>query len=842
MENLSPDNRRRLPRPPGFPLLLTVLLFTAGQRILPAQTPPASPVPAQTAPPATAPAGQNPPAPTPQGPPPPLPHPAGPPVIPMADITANGGMAIGPNGEITAQDFVLKYQNVTLSADRVTGNLNSEIVLSGHARIETRGAVSYADGIHYYPRTHWYRLDNPRAVLQPEFLQERVLDPVFIRGGEVTGNDTGYSLAERFMATTCRETRPHYELRIKSAELIPYKRLVLRHVGVVLFGQKLIVLPYVVIPLNERGPRHIRTDYTPEFGQNAEEGFYARFPYTIVEGLAAATLLRMDFTQKLGEGYRIEQEYLAGKQSSVYNTTPTNGAGIATANGTIIPASGYGVARPGLSALGTGLGPQNGGLFTMQGYYGEGFSRNLNASFQHQQDIGSNNRFDLQTSLQRNSFYSFTDQTNLTSRFDFTHNDTAHGVNADLNLNFNSNASPGFSTKQLTGSLHQSFVFGTLGANRNSLSYALDFARFVNSGSGIGSLSQQLNPQIQFEHDSRDYALTLQANTSLALGAQSSQTSNIGILERLPELQLSSDTYNFKGGWLQKLPLHLDFGAGRYSEPGTDVTADRFLTGLAFQDTPVLRGRVEMTEGGGFEQRFYSDGAAQYIVRDSTRMRWHLGKRSGIDFNYQYAQPEGGTPFLFDTFEHTHYITAEAGYLDDPHFQLTAQVGRDFLGTSRLQPWQSLSTRMMWRPSSRFRLAMQALFDPNTGRFLGVTDLWRIRGANDFAIDLNTSYDPQAHNFAQINTQFDIPLGRSWRITGLLRYNGYTKAFESRNFEITHDWDCMEASLTYTEAPLSYRPYREIYFTLRIKAFPFFRSFAHGPAGEALGPGIGTIY
>ncbi|HLV80624.1 MAG TPA: hypothetical protein VKT32_10095 [Chthonomonadaceae bacterium] len=841
METLSPDNRRRLSRPPGFSLLLTALLLAGGPGLLSAQTPPASPAPPQAAPPA-APAGAGQTPTMPPGPPPQLPQPAAPPVVPVADIRANGGIVIGPDHEITAQDVVLSYQDITLSADRAEGNLDSEIVFSGHARIEMRGAVSYADAIHYYPRTRWYRLDRPSAVLQPQFLQERVLDPVFARGGEVTGNDTGYSLAERFMATTCIETHPHYELRVKSAELIPYKRLILRHVGVVLFGQKLIVLPYVVIPLDVRRPRYVHTDYMPEFGQNVEEGYYARFPYTIVEGLAAATLLRMDFTQKLGEGYRVEQEYLAGKQASAFNTTPTGAAGLDTPNGTPAPPAGFGVVRPALPALETGIGPQNGGLFTMQGYFSEGFSRNLNASFTHQQSIGGANRFSLQTSLQRNSFYSFTDQTNLLSRFDFAHNDPAHGVTADLNLNFNSNASPSASTSQLTGSLHQAFVFDTLGANRNSLSYALDFSRYASSGTGIASQSQQLNPQVQFEHDSRDYALTLQANTSLALGSQSSQTSNIGVLERLPELQLSADTYNFKGGWLQQLPLHLDFGAGRYSEPGTDVTADRFLMGLAFQDSPILRGRVEMTEGGGFEQRFYSDGAAQYIVRDSTRMRVHLGKRSGIDFDYQYAQPEGGTPFLFDTYEHTHFLTAEAGYLDDRHFQLTAQVGRDFLGTSRLQPWQSLSTRMMWRPSPRFRLDMQALFDPNTRRFLGLTNIWRVRGANNMALDIYTGYDPHAHTFAQLNSQFDIPLGHSWRFTGLLRYNGYTKKFESRNFEITHDWDCMAASLTYTEAPLSYRPYRELYFTLRIKAFPFFRSFAHGPAGEALGPGIGTIY
>ena len=49
------------------------------------------------------------------------------------------------------------------------------------------------------------------------------------------------------------------------------------------------MLPYIVIPLDERPRRITRTDYLPEFGQNQDEGFFARFPYQFAEGLAAAS-------------------------------------------------------------------------------------------------------------------------------------------------------------------------------------------------------------------------------------------------------------------------------------------------------------------------------------------------------------------------------------------------------------------------------------------------------------------------------------------------------------------------------------------------------------------------
>lgn len=834
MKTLAFHNRCRPPRAPGLFALFAALALPAGQK--PPSAPPTNAPPT----PSAAATGQSA-VPTPSGPPPNVLAPTGPPSVPEITYDTTKGVFIGPDGEIRADGVTLKYDGVTLTADHMEGN-RREFVFSGHAKIETPGATSYADTIHYFPLTHSYRLDNPRAVLQPEFLKERVLSPVFISGGVFSGTNTGYSLAERFLATTCQETYHHYELRIGSAELFPHQRLILRHVGIVFFGQKLIVLPYIVIPLDERPRRITRTDYLPEFGQNQDEGFFARFPYQFAEGLAAASFLRFDVTQKRGEGYRFEQEYLAGKQHSVYNTNDSAGGfGATGGNGAIASAYGYGRIGPQLPRLGTGLGPENGGLFAIQGYFGEGLSRDFSASFRHQQDIGGNNRIGFVTELLRNSFTNFSDQTNTTTRLNFAHADAAHGNDAGLALNFTRNNSPGFSTYQLTGNLHQSFLFDSLGSNRNNLAYSFDFSRFVNSGTNLGSLTQRLDSQFQYEHDSRDYTLTFQANKSTPIGAQSGGGA-FGTLERFPELQLSADTYNFRGGWLHTLPLHLDFGAGEYSEPSSNVHTERALMGITLQDSPILRGLTEITIGGGFEQRIYGDGAAQYIVRNNTRLRRHLGKRSGIDITYDYEQPEGGTPFLFDTYGRAHYLTAEGGYLDDRHFQLTARVGYDFLGTSSPHPWQSLSTRLMWFPAPGFRFDSLATYDPNTNQWYAVSSSVRLRARNNFAIDLFSRYDPQVGRFGQLNSQFDIPLGRTWRIAGLFRYNGYRNQFESRNLQITHDWDCLEASLTYSENPLGFRPDREIYFSLRIKAFPFSRSFWHGPAGEAVGPGIGDIY
>lgn len=808
-------------------------------------TPPAVSPPVGTTPPTGAPSGQ---APDPGAvTPPDRPGQLQPEIrVGKIDLSdASGGIAGSGGVEVS-------YAGVTVTADKVAGNYNRELVLSGNAKIVSHGLTSYADAIHVFPKTRSFRLDNPRGMLEPALLQNRVLDPLYVTGGSFSESSTGYGYADHVTATTCVEEKHHYEFRIGDAELFPYRKLVMHRVSLYLFGVKVVTLPYVVVPLDVRQPdaRRPRTDYLPEFGQNINEGYYVRLPYAFAEGSAAGTFVRLDITQKRGEGYRLEQEYLAGKQTSGFSTagvTPQGGFTGAT-SGTIANAYGYGNVQR-LPGLGSGLGPQNGGLFAMQGYFADGFDRYFTAGFKHQQGIGGSNRFAFSTELQRDSFFVGADQSSQNTRFNFNHSDAAHGVQGDFTLGLTNTDQTGAivgSTSQLTGNLRESFDFASKGSNRNTISYSFDLARYLSTSQSFSSRTATLQSDFQMQHVSRDYSFSFEANKNSTIGEQTGNGS-FGTLEKLPELKFSTDTYNYQGGFLKSLPLHLDIGVGRYSEPSHNFTDDRLLVGFTLQQITLMRGRTEVVTSGGFEQRLYSDTAAQYITRNTTRLRQHLGGRSGIDLNYNYEQPEGGTPFLFDVFGKSHNITAEAGYLDDKHFQFTARVGYDLVGQTfglTPRPFQTLSTRMMYRPNDNVRYDALATYDPNTGTFISFSNSLKVRARNDFAVDLIGRYDPTLHKFSQLNTQFDIPVGRTWRLQGLWRYNGVTKQFESRNLQVLHEWDCMEASLTYSESPVGFSAgnTRQLYLTLRLKAFPFFHSFARGAAGQALSTGIGDLY
>ena len=869
---------RRLPVPPGLTLLLSCSLVAlslppgAAQQANPPVTPPtASPapqVPADSAPQIPVP-DVAPPA----KPPEPGPAPTSESVLPSAveSVTqqaetalANklrfstgdgGGYTYDYNGNTSASNVTLHYGGITLSADRMEGNLYREIIFSGNARIVANGINSQADAIHFFPKTRAYRLDNPRALIAPSVLAGRSRDPIFFHGGELRGATSGYEYATDSDETTCiQPVHKHYELRTRTAELIPGKRLILRRVAVYFFGQKLIVIPVIVIPLDPQTPnaRRPRTDYFPEFGRNLQEGYFARFPYTFAVGAAAATFLRLDLTEKLGPGYRVEQEYLTGKQTSAFNVnSPANYGGglnfggiqsLATGGqGTYGSAYGYGSVGSQFAGLGTGIGPQSGGLFAAQGYLKDGFSRNFTTSLRHQQNIGGDNQIGFSTELQNNSAFSFAQQSTQSTRFNFAHNDPAHGSTLENSLSYTTSDSTGFSNSQFTGHLRDSVDFDAQGSNRNNITTTFDLNRSVSDSISTASRTERLESQAQFTHLARDYSIMLLSNGSTPIGPQT-QGSSFGTLERLPEALFASNTSGFRGGWLKRVPAELDIGAGRYSEPGSGTNDSRVLIGLNLQQQSIVRGKTELAAGGGFEQRYYGDGAAQYILRNTTQLREHLGGRSGIDLNYQYQQPRGGTPFNFDTYPRSHYLTAEGGYLDDKNFQLTARVGYDLLGSSAGHPWQSLSTRMMYRPNPHTRFDAIATYDPNTARFFSASASVRLRGRNDFATDLQARYDPSSGRFSQVNGQFDVPFGGGFRVSGLLRYNGLRGQLESTNVQILKRWDCMEASLTYTATPFGFQNTQEIYFAIRITAFPFFRSSARGAAGESLGTGLGDLY
>ncbi len=776
--------------------------------------------------------------------------PAGP-YKPTIHFNAPGTAHLSPDGQVKVRGgIVVHYQDYTLSSNDLDGNLKGTLTFTGNAHIEGSGISASADLIRFRPSDKHFALFNVYGSLKPSLFNNQILQPVNIRGGNLYGDSFGDFVGDDITTTTCIEPHPHYDLHIAHVTVIAHKKIVLHRVSITLFNVKLITLPTLTIPLVNRLPNRPRVSYFPEFGQNQVEGYYVHIPYEYAVGDRAAGLVQLNLTQKLGPGYRLEQEYAVGKQQRGNEYSQGNAAG----DGVLLNAYGYGNAPHGLQQLGTGLGigPTNGGLIAIQGYFGSGYGSNFTASIKHQQSIGGSNHIAFDEEIQRNSGFvgngiggSYTQ----TTSFQANHNDAVHGNSSSLSLNLNTNSSSNYTTAQLASNLTQTYQFDSKGSTSNSLTYALNFTHLLSTtGSGIAasvSRTAQLNSSFTLEHIARDYQYTLDANDTTAIGPQTGGNFG-GSLEKLPELTVDTDTISYKRGWLRHIPTDFTFGYGMYSEGSSNVNTDRFLMAFNLQQLELLKGHTEIVTQGGVEQRFYGDGAAEYRVHDITRLRQHLLGRSGIDLTYTYDQPEGATPFLFDQLRRSHYITMQAGYLEDSHFQLTAGTGYDLSGQSGSNPWQVLTTQMMWHPNNTFRLDTTQTFNPNTGHFYSLTNLLRFRGPHNLAIDIASDIDPNEpgirRKLTSLSTQFSIPFGRNWRILGLLQYNGLTNLIQSSNLQITHNWDCLTASLTYTNTQGGFAPQNSIFFTISLTAFPVQRAFARGPLGQSLGAGTGGAF
>ncbi len=696
---------------------------------------------------------------------------------------------------IRARGVVVRSGEYTLTGGSLEGDTEGELLFSGSPTLTFRGQTLVGEVIRFRPRTREYRVESLRSALSPEFLQGQLLSPLILHGGSISGRHREPIDGWDLDCTTCDRPLAHYLLRATSVTVIPGRRVILRKATIRLWNRNLVTLPTLIIPLDAR-PRH--SGYTPEVGRSQDEGLFVKAAFNYVLSDRAPGLYRVDLMEKKGLGLGLEQEWSAVRAAGLLALY-------------VMPFSGSG--------------------------------QNLSSRLGYRQSLGGGQTLALSNDLTRNSYLSLPQTTSLATRLGYTRQ--LAGANTSLNL----------SRSRTTTASSQSTSYGaalsqTLAISRAAnLTANADYSQYSTSAGTFAQRTEQLAARLQGDLRAPNYLLQLQANRNVPIGRSTAQ-SYFGGVEKLPEVTLSN--YRFTAGPLARAPVSFSLSAGQYSE-GTTISgtqtrqkAERVVGGLEFSNTRyALSSSTELSLSGGFQQYFYSEGSAQYVLRNNASLSQRLGKRSGINVNYTYQRPEGGTPFRFDSQGQFHALAADAGWMDDRRVQLSVRMGYDF-AQSRFegfnQPWQTVSANLLVRPNDSWQVRNLLSFDPNTGRFLSTTSDLRIRGSNDLALDVVARYDPRRSKIGQANAYASIPIGRLWRVNALVQYNGYLNRFESRNLQIIRDLHCLEAALTYSDNPFGYRAERQIYFQLRIKALPLFQRFGAGPFGQALDTSIGERF
>ncbi len=177
----------------------------------------------------------------------------------------------------------------------------------------------------------------------------------------------------------------------------------------------------------------------------------------------------------------------------------------------------------------------------------------------------------------------------------------------------------------------------------------------------------------------------------------------------------------------------------------------------------------------------------------------------------------------------------------DADLTLGLQSSYDFTQEDRpnVSPWQLVGARTEWRPNENFEIRSVASYDPQRQVWSNLRfDLgWQ---SDEAFVSLGARYDGFRQQWGAVNAYFEgLKFGRL-RATGVVNFNGYLKKIEAQQYLLTYDLHCAELVMQVIDNRVGFRPGREIYVFLRLKAIPYQPDFGVGRRGQPIGTGTGS--
>jgi hypothetical protein len=771
---------RRAPPREGLPLLLGLTMLAAP--LAEAQDPPPPPITPQGG----TPAGQTPttrPAIEPTGFPglpgrdPRLPPPQDDQPQTVRVIAAERLTREGSLMKLRGQVHV-QYKGYDIFAREVDGDLTTDIfTLRGGAQLIGKDAVVLGETVTVDFRAETFRAQETVAEIRPGFLEGRTLDSVYLRGGEVWGSEREI-FGHDCGFTTCTYDEPHYELESARANLRPQRRIILRKVRFELLGRRLFEIPYVSIPLDTRRQR-----YTPEVGRTPEEGYFIKTDWGIpIRGNNSLTA-DVDYFEKLGAGLGGLFQYWSGQSE------------------------GY-----------------------LRAYALTGNSQTVEVQSGHRQSFGRLFA-QVENNYQQRNYLNAPQNTILTTRATFT---LPQGGRDSSRLSYfrTNNRSATFESTNQTVSL--SDTRNLWGRIRTQLDTS--WVRSDSQFTGGGSQREQVDVRFRGQQDLKKALAELEYQRSIPVG----ETNNFfSASDKTPVLTLRSDSNRLFGRDF-KLPFQAEFSMGEFVDPREKDRVSRTNFDIRSQYSHRGQGPLTYSLDGRFKQSFYSDDTAQYAVGYGAFAGYRLGHDTSLNFRYNYLEREGFTPLAIDRIGKTNLATADLSYRPIRTLLVGLQTGYDFLLEERGEPtaWQPVGLRFDWRPKEWFQLRALPVYDPLRQIWSQVRfDLaWQ---PGDTYVALGVRYDGFRKVWGATSLFVDaLKIGRT-KLSTLLTYNGYLKKFEERHYSLTYDLHCAEAILQVRESAVGFRSGREVYFFIRLKAFPFDTPFGLTRRGAPIGTATG---
>lgn len=671
-------------------------------------------------------------------------------------------------------DVRIIYRGYQIFGERVIGNLKTEIFrIEGGGRLLGKSEDVVGDVIEVNFKDETYMFREGKAIIQPDRLQNRLLDPLYVSGARGTGSERRQDFYDTDL-TTCILSHPHYRLIARQTTVFPGRYAILRDVKLEILGRTVLRIPYLSVPLSENSRR-----YTPEVGQSRDEGYYIKSRFTTPLPGDDFIDTRLDYMTKLGLGTGFD--YLYGNDSLSGKT------------------SFYSV------------------LGRDQTMFGQA---------QHRQRIGAG-ELSLDAHFNRNNYLTAPDVTTLNSRAQYVL--PWGGGQSRLGYSLSTSDSGGFSSKFETINFGDNRQSGSL---RTSLDVNLSSAQSKSNGV-IGSESERLDLRFQGTQEMRSLTADLLYQRSIPVGSTSNFTPSS---DRTPLLTLRSNAQRLFGPRTgRSLPFNTQFSIGQLADAGAPTPITRTTFEFDFRRNEGRTSKHQLNWGGRFLQGVYSDDTAQYVLAYDARYTYNFAANSSFNLNYRNLRQFGYTPLSIDRTGRSDAFGLDVSYRPNRQWLLSVQTGYDMLQALRSDsPWQSVSIRTEFAPGPDLRIQAFSVYD-TFNRVWGNSRLdaqFRLAGA-DFAAGVR--FDGRRSTWSAATLQMTGLKAGRFNISTLLAFNGYTRQLEAQHYSLTYDMHCTEAVLEFIDNRVGFRNGNQIAFFIRIKALPFSNPFGIGQRGQSVG-------
>ena len=671
----------------------------------------------------------------------------------------------------------VQYRGYDIYAREVDHDRSTNVmVLRGGAQLIGKDSIILGETITVDFNAETFRAQKTAAEVRPGLLQGRTLDNVYLIGGEVWGSEREI-FGHNCGLTTCVYEKPHYLLDARDLNLRPRKRIILRDVRVEILGHTVLKIPFLSIPLDHRRER-----YTPEVGHTPQEGYYIKSKWGIPIAGPNSLDANVDYFEKLG---------------------------------------------PGLGGIFRYSASQNEGYMRAYGLTG----RNTLELQQGHKQLFGNNLFQIENNYQQRNFLNAPQNTILTTRASMTFPQRARDTSR-ISFYRSTNESATFQSTSQTISLSDTRAPWERMRTSLDVAWVRSESRFTSGGSE----REQVDVRFKGTQDLRSLLAELEYQRSIPVG----DTNNFfSASDKTPVLTLRSDSTKLFGRDF-KFPFQTDFSIGEFVDPREKDQITRTNFDIRSNYNSPRNSPFTYTLNGRFKQSFYSDDTAQFAVGYGAQASYALGPDTALTARYNFLEPEGFTPLSIDRIGRTNLITTDLSYRPFKPFLIGLQTGYDFLLVERRDPtaWQPVGLRMEWTPKDWFQLRALPVYDPFNRLWSSIrVDMTYIPGAT--YVSLGARYDGFRKVWGATNIFIDgLKWGRT-KMSALLSYNGYLKKFEERHVSFIYDLHCAEAVLQVRESNVGFRSGREVYFFVRIKAFPFDTPFGLTRRGAPIGTATG---